>query len=177
MKEFNKMKYGRYNGNTLPEILFKDPNWFFDEFESNSFRIESDELQKEADDIFILAKSINIPNDEYQIQEVVYLFLPSNERLAFIDFLDPYNLVTNLSRDLLFERTKYIDLSILHGLGNYNKTCIVKLLSYVKQYVWGSKLYNPSRQDCDEFFDNEDNFTPNNKKQVSERPSEDFEFA
>src|SRR3954447_7787004 len=54
------VKRGEHAGKTLPEILFTDPDWFFDALENGKFQRYQEELVEEARDLAKKARNIKI---------------------------------------------------------------------------------------------------------------------
>ncbi len=55
--------FGRYQGKTLPQIIFKDPDWFFWAIEGNRFHAG---LEGQAEMLAARARNIKIPRPNPQ---------------------------------------------------------------------------------------------------------------
>src|SRR3954465_784050 len=69
---------GSYAGKTLPEVLFTDPDWFFDALENGKFQQFQEELVEEAGVLARKARNIRIRKQSHDKWIVQYFFYPES---------------------------------------------------------------------------------------------------
>ena len=67
------LKFGKYKGKSLPQVVFTDPDWFFWAYKRSVFRNKG-RLEPESDEINKKACSIRIPRPDHKKYVVEYYF-------------------------------------------------------------------------------------------------------
>ncbi|MCK4334712.1 hypothetical protein KAX06_08040 [candidate division WOR-3 bacterium] len=150
------VNFGKHKGKTLPQILFSDPDWFFEAIEKEYFKNRGI-LSKEADDLYRKACNIKIPSAGGPNMIAEYIIDPS--RGKFFDMkLVPEDKPPHEGSSVTF-RKSVIDLSVPRQIASYDKLGYSRMLSSVKFYLFGSGSVRMTKKRCEEFFENSDNFT------------------
>jgi len=61
--KWTPLNFGKYEGKTLPQVMFEDADWFFDGHEKGYFK---NRLPLEAIEIYRRARSIRVPQRDGQ---------------------------------------------------------------------------------------------------------------
>ena len=77
---WTSLKFGKYEGNTLPWIILKDPDWFYWAFGKNLFRGRLDEEAAEAGR---KSCSIKIPKSDPENWRIEYQFTYDDKFAGF----------------------------------------------------------------------------------------------
>ena len=155
--EWTALDFGKYKGKTLPQILFIDPDWFFDACEYKKFQRMQNELRSEANDIYIKARNI-LPTDSDSMFE--YVIYPQN-KLWVVGFVsidkprpdyedaDGFKSIFHPVLDMNFAR-QISRMSDVVGSQNILKFIQTKILNI------GNKRL--TQKIAEDFFNNPDNF-------------------
>jgi hypothetical protein len=128
----------KHKGKTLPQVMFKDPDWFFWACKKKVFKNKG-ALQIEADDILDKCQSIKIPHNKSNKFVIEYTF--SHQELHHDSF-----------------REDVIDFSVPYGSKKYDKLGFRIFLHKAKYILFGNSKYKMTKKRCEEFFSNKDNF-------------------
>jgi hypothetical protein len=147
------MNFCRYRGLTLPEVVFRDPDWFFWAYETGVFR---GPLAGEAAVIAERARKIRIPqrDDEPLVAE----YAVSRRGRGFVGLTlvpasrGPYEGGTQTCRK------RVIDLGFAWSLSDYDKCGGRLIVRQVKCYLFGNESYRMTRARAAAFFENDRNF-------------------
>lgn len=141
-------------GKTLPEIVIKDPDYFFFCYEKNFFE---GEFKSEAITIYKRAQAIRIPNSEGNDLIIEYSFHPRTGK--FLDFeIIPRSQPRHIGDTYTF-RKDVIDLYLPRKKAEYDKLGNKNMIKGLK-FILG-RHYNIERftkEFWENFFDNEKNF-------------------
>ena len=146
--------FGKYKGETLPQIILTDPDWFFWAVENNAFY--SRLLQTEAVEITRKAKSILIPNQTSEQKEVEYFFQPDVGKLAIVQVVEatkPHHVGSSRTH-----RSSYFDLSMPRQIAKYDKWGGRTVVKAIKIYVFANENIRLTRARCELLFENNSNF-------------------
>ena len=94
---WKKLKFGKHEGKTLPQVILSDPDWFFWAIEKNTF--DSWGLRDEANDIRQKAIQIKIPKPNPENWEIEY-FMTLNrefERFAIVRATKPNHVGSSIT--------------------------------------------------------------------------------
>jgi len=152
--KFTKVNIGKYNGKTLPEIIFthNDIHWFYNRYYENDFA-NNNNLVVEAEYIFKRLSRIKIP-DNMIVEYVV------NESQVFKKLVIK-NIKAKENNDPDYDvwlRLEVIDLSFPDQLMSYRKPHSKRIISYMKKYIFGDKNYKLSKKMSEAFFNDDNNF-------------------
>jgi uncharacterized protein (DUF3820 family) len=146
------MPFGKYEGRTLPQVLFKDPDYFFwllrKGFLNGALAIQAKQLAKKA-------CRIKIPREPAEAFVVDYLFNSEDQFSRFsIVQKDAYQ-----SPHVVY-RLNHIDFSIIRNHKEYAKGEYKRFLRDFRTVFFGNESASMTRDRCEEFFDG-DNFVSN----------------
>ena len=153
IRNWTVVDIGKYQGKTLPQILFKDPDWFFWSVEEDIFNQEP--LREEQIELFKKASNIKIPESYGENSVAAYFYYPGSGK---------FNGMIIMNKDEV-EKKKYIectknviDLSFVRRLSKYDKGGSKIIIGNVKFYLFGNQSYKMNKKRCEEFFNDELNF-------------------
>jgi len=149
------LAFGKYNGKTLPQILFIDPDWFFWAMSEKVFNNKG-ALTAQAKEIDIKARNIRVPVQDGEDRVVEYLI--HRPTMKFGDMrLVPRNQPIHEGASPAC-RSEVIDLSFPREHASYDKRGYQLILSCVKHYLFGDSNHRMTRKRCEHFFDDDSNF-------------------
>ncbi len=144
--------FGKYRGKgfTLPQIILKDPDWFFWALEKAAF---PGALAGEARALGRRASGIKLPGPKAATDCIQYMFAPDGKFAGFnvIDRTQPAHLGS--STEL---RHPVLSLSAPRSFKAYDKLGCRLLLKTFKYYWFNNKPFTKARAEA--FFDEADNF-------------------
>jgi len=142
----------QYKGLTLPQVLFKNPDWFFNEVETHRFDSKGP-IAQEAYDLNWKARHILIPRNERNDLVAEYTRFPSNHSFARLEIVPGSQELPPRS-----ERKDVIDLAYPRQFKNDDKSGFDLLLSDLKFIFFGNSRYRMTREQCEAFFENDHHF-------------------
>ena len=149
------LKFGKYAGKTLPQVLFSDPDWFFWAYEEDVFaRYPS--VGREAEEIYRRARSIRVPDEDGEPRVAEYTIDPTVHRFGGLELV-PASWAPHEGASSCCRRG-VIDMMEPRDLAEYDKRGMKMLLSDMKEYLFGDSAFRMTKQRCEEFFDDDDNF-------------------
>ena len=145
------LRFGKYEGKTLPQIVLTDPNYFFWGFDRRIFR---DPQDSEASTIAQRARQIKPPKTHPEDSLVEYYFSPN---FRFLDFsiIDPTSAISASSNS---EISTSLDLSLPRELKIKHDRFIGYdlMLEKLRHYYFGGS--SPTKTKCEDFFYRSQNF-------------------
>jgi hypothetical protein len=149
MRKWSIVRFGKYKGMTLPQILLKDPDWFFWIAPKLYGR-----LRDEANELVRKAKAIKIPGARRK-KKVVEYKRDDQHPPRFLGFqIVEANSYMN---GKYCTRSKYLDLSFVRRSRPYDKAGSRRLVrDFCRNYFGRNKRL--TRRRCEAFFNNERNF-------------------
>lgn len=150
---WTQLGFGEHRGKTLPQILFKDPDWFFWAYEKNIFKPD---IKGEAFRIHPRATSIRIPASHGLDVEVEYFLHPPTGKFASATVVPRSKPVHEGSSQTY--RKPVFDLSFPRKIASYDKLGGKNLIKSLKYYLFGDSKCRMTKERCEEFFDNDANF-------------------
>ena len=170
---WTEMTFGKYNGLTLPEVMFKDPDWFFWVCEQGCTG-PAEAIKDEFEEIYRKSRNVKIPGGRNGTHEVRYYLDPIIEGAPIENTMCTGSFVTldickkgeiNYSED---EGDKYvprdvIDFMVPRELMKEDTDGYKIFIRKIKNIFFGALLrpVSMTREKCEEFFDNNDNFILN----------------
>jgi hypothetical protein len=148
------LTFGKHSGKSLPQILLHDPDWFFYLWDKGAFEAPS-RFSREAAIIHAKATSIRPTPAGAETPEVEYNFAPDGGCVGFD--LVPASRGRHQGSTRT-ERGLCIDLSVPHRHRNYDKIGGRLFLRSLKACLFGSSQVRMTRERCEGFFDDADNF-------------------
>ena len=155
---WSTVNFGKYTGKSLslPQIIFKDPDWFFWAMEENVFASKGNQLKKEADELYRRARSIRIPGNPEKKLVAEYIIHPPTGKFGNMEIV-PADRPVHEGASPTF-RKPVIDLSVARRISQYDKLGCQLLMSSVKYVLFGNKNQRLTRKRCEDFFDQLSNF-------------------
>jgi hypothetical protein len=152
---WSNLTFGKYAGKSLPQVLLRDPDWFFWAIEEGVFDKYSG-LLSEAHDLNYKAHHIKIPKtdpQEWCIRYVIY----KGESFADFEIVEAAQPKHYGSWNIVFY-DDHLNLSIPRRCRKYDKLGFRLLLKKFKFYFLGNSRARLTRRWCNEFFANPNHF-------------------
>jgi hypothetical protein len=148
--------FGKYRGKgmTLPQIVFDDPDWFFNAIEDDYFK-NMRFLNNEAKEIDRKARAIRIPNNNAGNREAEYYVHAPTGKFSHMVVVPKSQPRHEGSSPAI--RRDVIDLSVPRQISSYDKLGGKNMLSSVKSVLFGGSA-RMTKDRCEAFFDNPSNF-------------------
>jgi hypothetical protein len=155
---WTSISFGEHQGKTLPQIIFKDPDWFFYLYNRGAFDNKSAEEKEEADQVYRKAKNISVPQIYEEERSIVeYICHPSTGKIGTLRIV-PESRPPHEGSSPIFRRDK-IDLEIPREIaGGKDKQGNKNMIKALKHYLLGNERIHLTKKRCEEFFENNDNF-------------------
>lgn len=150
-----ELDFGKHEGKTLPQVLFSDPDWFFWAVETGVFKKRM-YLKSEVEKIFNRATRIKIPQTGEKTLVVEYWIHHPTKKFSHFDLV-PIDRSPHVGSSTTF-RSDYIDMSVPRRIARYDKTGCKALIRSLKSHILGGPKVRLTRQLCESFFDEDDNF-------------------
>ena len=151
--EWIKVNFGKNIGMTLPQVMFKDPDWFFWACEKSVFK---GGLEREAEEINRKARSIKVPQNGEEKMVVEYIIDKTTEKFGTMQIVPesrPYHKGSST-----FFRSDVIDMSIPRQIYPGDKFGNQNFILALKIILFGNTSYKMTKRRCGEFFENGHNF-------------------
>jgi hypothetical protein len=150
------LEFGKYKGKTLPQIVLRDPDWFFWAHEVGALS----SVQSEADDAHRKARSIKPPRRDGEEQLVEYIIHEATGKSLGFRLVTRRELDANGYDPMCIGEV--IDLSVPRQLCPYDKLGGRLLVADMKVYVFRNKAVRLTKKECEGFFECESNFVLGN---------------
>lgn len=144
-----EIEYGKYEGLTVPQLAFRDPDYLFWAVTKRAFK--NPQLMKQADDVAAKAQRIRIPKDNPSHWEVTYCF---SKRGRIVDFVLGQKGQPTTAGLVL----GWIDLSLPRMFKRYNKSGGKRILRHLARLLFDHPAPRFSRKRCHAFFEDATNF-------------------
>ena len=141
------LTFGKHEGQTFPQILLSDPDWFFWLVAQGTLY---GRLAEEAHDLAKKAKRIKIPKGMLEDTEVEYQH-ERDGRFCGIQFAS-----ARIPAQPRAARCKVLDLSYPRQCKAYDKRGYRILIASVRHHYFGGR--NLTKDKCEKFFSDEKNF-------------------
>ena len=140
-----------HHNRTLPEVMFKDPDWFFFLYFNKKFYRD---LLDEVEDVYLKACHIRIPGNEGGDLVAEYVF----SRGEFIELrIVPRERPVEATGTQTI-RKNAIDMSVLYSQRGYDKRGYRVFMRDMKEILFGNASARMSKERCEKFFNNSQNF-------------------
>lgn len=149
------LDFGKHEGSSLPQVLFRDPDWFF-WAHGEGILAKRPLYRREAEAIYARATSIRIRQDGPERLRVEYLLQPTDGRFAGFEIVEesrPAHHGTTRTH-----RADHIDMSFPCRLVNYDKLGCAILVGDLKNLFFSDESIRMTRKRCEAFFDDLSHF-------------------
>lgn len=155
--KWKQLHFGIHQGETLPQILFHDPDWFFFTYGRGIFG-EFSFHQLEAAIIHAKARWIRIPQTKVVTLNVEYKFNPDGSCVGFdlVPADSPQHQGSTPTR-----RSDHINMSVPHQVARYDKLGNRLFLRSLKSCLFGDPSARMTRERCEDFFNDDSKFHRN----------------
>jgi len=148
---WSTIKLGKYKGQTLPQAMFSDPDWFYWGIEKKIFKWN---LAEEARSIYRKSRSIKIPNSStIPLQAEYCTYEGKFVGLEIVPASQPIH-----RGGCHCFRHDVIDMKIVRNMCPYHKIGYRLLISNIKWIIFGDNNFRMTKKRCEEFFENDSNF-------------------
>jgi hypothetical protein len=151
---WERLKFGKYKGLSLPQVLFLDPAWFFwaiqhDVLQKNRMAVEANKLYDRACSIYIPASYGYDKKVEYYLRYVDNRFI----NFMFVPESKPFNTIVcnSIRKDI-------VDFRVVFANDPEDKVGYRIFLNTLRFYYFGEEDYYLDKEACEQFFDDENNF-------------------
>jgi hypothetical protein len=150
------MPFGKYQGLTLPQILFADPDYFF-----WLKGVLKGALASEINELARKACRVRIPKEPAEAFIVEYIFEPEGQFVCFR--------IVRKDRERypgshIIHRATHLDFSYLRSQKEYGKVGYKRFLRCFRKSFFGNESAHMTKNRCEEFF-NGDNFLTDDEYQ------------
>ena len=143
------MPFGKYQGLTLPEVLFADPDYFF------WLRgVLKGALATEAKELARKACRVRIPKEPAEAFMVEYIFEPEGQ---FVSFRIVRKDRERYPESHVIRRATHLDFSYLRSQKEYRKGEYLRFLRCFRKIFFGNESARMTKDRCEKFF-NGNNF-------------------
>lgn len=149
------LNFGKHKGLTLPQVLFKDPDWFFWAYENDVFE-DRPSLKSESEDIYKKSRTIKVLDPDSKGLEVQYLI--HRPTMSFGNFEIVPNTQPIHDGSSPAYRDKYINMRFPKEHGTYDKLGYKNFLYCMKAHLFGNKSAKMTKKRCEDFFSDPNNF-------------------
>ena len=168
---WQKLKFSKYEGLTLPQVLFLDPGWFFHmihqtDYKKYKTRGEFNRLLKRACSVFT-------PESFDPDSHVEYYFDPDDNKFLNFSIVPASKPIG--ARLLKCIRKEVVDFSVVYENDPEDKLGYTFFLKTFRLYYFGDKDYYTNKEVCEKFFDDKWNFPT--KDRPKRRPTGLFPFT
>ncbi len=152
------LKFGPHKGLTLPQVLFKDPDWFLNIYENEKRLLVryQNSLMEEANDIYNKACNIIIPKSDGNNYEIEYFIDSGTCRFAYFKIV-PAKQGQHVGGSITI-RKEVIDMSIPRRYSHNDKIGYKSFVRSIKNIFFGDASYTMTKKRCEDFFDDPSNF-------------------
>jgi len=151
--KWSVIDFGKYRGKSLPQIIFKDADWFFHAYENGYF---NEVVTQEADEICRRARSIRIPQRNGQKMLVEYHI--HRDGKSGKGKFGMMQLIPDGSALGRMNVASSIDFYVPRSLAIYDKTGYKNFVSMLKAILFGDSSRRMNRRACEAFFNDDANF-------------------
>jgi hypothetical protein len=141
----------RHAEQTLPQVMFVDPDWFFWAAEEGLFQYGS--IATDAEKVLVRACRIRIPDDGTP-RQVMYAI--DRGRFEGLHIVRAGIILDGGGSGACFDN--HIDMSFPRQMHEYDKGGGKILIRDVKEYLFGSPHYRMTRDRAEAFFEDDRNF-------------------
>lgn len=158
---WTKLNFGKHKGRTLPEVMFRDPDWFYWAYDEGAFAkrglgTEADRIHARASLILPRANAQTHKEDPESELEVEYYVHRPTGRFGKFSVV-PRSRPIHQGSSPAF-RGRHIDFRVPREMADYDKLGSFLFISLLKHHVFGDASYRMTRKRAEAFFDDDSNF-------------------
>ena len=150
---WTKIDFGKYEGKTLPEVIFSDPDYFVWGFDNGIFSKNS-ELEKNAEFLYERIRSIKIPDNLNGNVVSEYCINPTTSEFDILRIVP----IDSPKDHLVLYRGSIIDLSFPRQYSYVARNVTNRFLNQLFFILFNNFNYKPPKEECENFFNNDENF-------------------
>ena len=155
------LTFGKHKGKTLPQVMFSDPDWFFNGWEKGYFK---GWLWNEAEEIYRKSSCIRVPQTGSGQTFVEYMVDPRTGKFATLRTLTgDMGIYRPMTKNMI---SAVIDMKAPRQIKKYDKTGYRNLLFAMKGIFLGDHHVKMTKRRCEEFFDNPHNFVLPDQEEI-----------
>jgi hypothetical protein len=154
------ISFGKYVGKTIPQLIFTDPDYFFWAMETGVFRGKGS-LTSQAECLLQRARAIRIPEGHYGQFMAEYLLHPGVRGCCGLEIVPATRPEHQGSTRTV--RKPVIDMGFPRRVAQYDKQGYRHFLGCLKFILFDDEDYRMTRERCEKFFSNPDNFVSSEK--------------
>jgi hypothetical protein len=143
------LDFGKHSGKTLPQILFKDPDWFFWAYEEDAFAYQDRQVLDEVERVYQRATSIRIPA-RYG-PDVAVEYVVSDGRFEGLK-LTPADAVVGGGIKSTSRLKWTFDMSVPRKWRDYDKAGMRIMVRDLKDILFDDPDRRMNRRRCEDFF-------------------------
>lgn len=147
------LDFGKYEGKTLPQILFADPDWFFWAWEQGIFGKKGPSWKAEAGDVYRKATHIRIKQLGPERLVAEYTSEASASKIGEVEIVPESQSLHQRSF-----RSDVLDMSVPRRFKGYDKRGGSIFIKRLKEILFGKKSARMTKSRCESFFDDPGNF-------------------
>ena len=156
--KWTPLKFGIHKGKTWPQVLFRDPGWFFWAYNLKKFDEYQVTLNEEVENIYKKARKIAIPKTDKDNYEVEHTISRTNTGDKYVYFgIVPATQGKHIGHSQPI-RGKFIDMYIPRYIGSYDKGNYKRFLECLKIHCFGDSSFRMTKNRCEDFFNDPSNF-------------------
>ena len=160
---WTQVSFGTHKGMTLPQIMFKDPDWFFYGCEKGYFK---NGLLYEAYTVYSRSRSIRVPQQPGVRMVAHYVIDKPTGKFGTLQII-----AEGPGQQHMITRP-VIDFFIPRAYGEYDKLGYSTFITKLKAIVFGNRSRYMTKSVCEDFFDDDTNFDLNYANRNYPMPSD-----
>jgi hypothetical protein len=145
--QWSVLTFGKHKGLSLPQVLFRDPDWFFWAIANN---VLYGRPGKEAEELIERSRRIKVPINEPKDTEIEYQHEPGGKfcSIRFVKACIPGQRYA--------VRSKVLDLKYIRECKIYDKRGYRKLIAWIRRHYFRGR--NLTKRAVEKFFSDDRNF-------------------
>jgi hypothetical protein len=151
--KWTPLDFGKHEGKTIPQVLFKDPDWFYWALVSKRIFDQWTEYKDQAYEAYRRSRNIRIPIPNKKVE---YVFDGVSGKFADLKLVDE-NVPRHVGTSITYRKDK-IDMFAVRESKYYDKLGNELMLSAIKQILFGDNKYRMTKKRCEDFFNDDNNF-------------------
>jgi len=154
--EWSIITFGKHKGKSLPQIMFRDADWFFHAFENGYFK---GAYAQEANELFRRARSIRVP--QRYGQKMLIEYLTQRDGKSGTGKFATMQLIPDGPDLGRLNVASLIDFYVPRSYSFYDKTGYKNFVFSLKAILFGDPSHRMNRRACEAFFNDDENFDLN----------------